>query len=110
MPKANKLIKVENIPTSVTNVAKYCRNFINSVSETDIPVKMVKRVTRSKQSTSQHAQAAAVLFEMIRDKKLLLQHYRRDHYDIVVTDNTITRHVDFEKVHTSYCKYVFKPI
>ncbi len=83
-----------NIPTSVTNVAKYSSDSINSVSETDIPVKMVKRVTRSKQSTSQ---TAAVHFETIRNKELFLQHHRKDHYDIVVTDNPIKRNIDFEK-------------
>ncbi len=46
--EANQLINLENILTSVTNVAKYSRYFINSVSEMDISVKMVKRVTRPK--------------------------------------------------------------
>ncbi len=67
---------------------------------------MVKGETRSKQSTSQ---AAAVLFETIRGKGLFLQYYRKDHYDLMITDNTITRNIDCEKVHTSYCKYVLNP-
>ncbi len=100
VPKANKWIKVENIPTSVTNVAKYSRDFINSVSETDIPVKNFKRVTKS---------AAAV--ETIRDKELFLQHYRKDHYDIVVTNyNTITRNIDFDKSSHQLLQICFKSI
>ncbi len=87
VPKANKWINLENIPTSVTNVAKYSRYFINSVSETDIYLSKWLNVQRGPNEAHRRL-LHAVHFETITNKELFLQHYSKGHYDIVIIQIT----------------------